>query len=51
MIAPALRRIEDALNKLAAEAEHEIEPEVIRHIARQVGAQAEMVEKGIAQPE
>lgn len=51
MIAPALRRIERELDALVqgASNEHAIDPHTIHIIARQVAAQAEMLEKEIAE--
>lgn len=51
-IAPALRKIEAELLKMAAESEHDpVDPTALRLLARKVAAQAEMVEEGIAHAE
>lgn len=48
----ALRKIEDDLRRLSAQAEEEgfeVDPLDLRVLADRVGAQAEMIEKGIAE--
>lgn len=49
MSAAALRKIEAELLALAerADAEHPIDPHEVRMVARKVGAQAEMAERGL----
>lgn len=51
MIQAALRKIEAELAELAAntDAEHPVDPFELKLIARKVGAQAEMLEQGIAE--
>jgi hypothetical protein len=50
-IAPALRRIEAELAALieAADETQPVDPYALRQIARQIGAQAEMLEVGCAE--
>lgn len=50
MTAPVLRKLEQELNQLAKDAEdHPVEPFDLRVIARRIGAQAELIEGGMAE--